>query len=685
MGERPRDPEEEGQQFLKEKYQELPNSPEVESAVKRQEIRTGEKVTKKPEKIGAYLDRLQEVFDNPDEAKRERVVDVLKEKLHEQFVIKEIPESYFVLQQKIARERGHGDVAITDTARAEAKDTITKDQEQSLDNWVDYLGSKDATYPNWLKYWAFRSVTSLSSYDKEKHEFKKRSKDTVAPFPDINREALAYVLDAVEKKRTGKAEEITDEDWAKLLKTENFGKLYAHAIEKVTPASEAEKENIKGEWVKYEQGSDAKPLYESLQGKGTGWCTAGESMAKTQLEAGDFYVFYSNDAQGLPKTPRVAIRMENGEIAEVRGVEAEQNLEGVMVDIAKEKYSTLPGGEKYEKRASDMKRLTEIGKKFTLDLETAVENEFGDLGGMSVKWIEEEKEKLRQKNRQVVLSKEELSFLYEIGGKIEGFGYQKDPRISEIKASRDQKKDYAEIFDCTLEQVILAGFEINDRIVVVVGDLKLGGLTTMFSDLKFILGNADFHNAGLENLGQLEEIQGNVKFASSEIKSLGKLRSIGGDADFKFCKIGDLGKLKTIRGNAYFSQAEIKSLGELESIEGRANFERSKIKSLGQLKTIGGGVDFDGSEVEDLGQLQSIGGTALFERSKIKSLGQLETIGGDANFESSQVSNLGKLQSVGGNVFAHSEFVQDWEDGSDESANLSFDDIKVGGSVIRAY
>ena len=58
-----------------------------------------------------------------------------------------------------------------------------------------------------------------------------------------------------------------------------------------------EKENIQGEWIKYEQGSDAKPLYESLQGHGTGWCTAGESTAETQLKAGDFYVFYTKDKQ----------------------------------------------------------------------------------------------------------------------------------------------------------------------------------------------------------------------------------------------------------------------------------------------------------------------------------------------------------------------------------------------------
>ncbi len=196
----------EGGDFLKEKYPDLPKSPEVESAVKRQEIREDEKVGNDPkEKIGAYLDRLNEIFNPEDVDKKERRVDILKDKLHEKFVIKEIPESYFKQQQRMAREQGHGDIEITDQLRQEALKTISADQAQSLDNWIDYLGSEDATYPDWLKYWAFRSITQLSQYDKEAHEFKRRSKSTTAPFPDINREALAYVLDAVEKQQKEKA------------------------------------------------------------------------------------------------------------------------------------------------------------------------------------------------------------------------------------------------------------------------------------------------------------------------------------------------------------------------------------------------------------------------------------------------------------------------------------------------
>ena len=471
----------EGEQFLNKKYPDLQKSPEVESASRRKEVRTGKKPKDKNEKVGAHLERLEEIFNTDDESKKEFRINFLKEKLRDKFVMKEIPESYFKNQQRIAREQGHGDIEINDQLQEETKTTIIADQKQSLDNWINYLGSRDATYPNWLKYWAFRSITQLSQYDKEAHEFKKRSKSTTAPFPDINREALAYVLDAVEKKQKGQSQEITDEAWEKLLKTQNFAKLYAHAIEKITPASEEEKENIQGQWVKYDQGSDPKPLYESLQGHGTGWCTAGESTAEAQLKLGDFYVYYTKNQQGDYKIPRVAIRMQEGEIAEVRGINVEQNLESVMTDITKEKMQTLPGGERYEKKVSDMKRLTEINGKFisTKDLYESLKKPVEVVSSKERNKIRDKIEEIELKNRAVELTKEELKFLYEIDVPIEGFGYQKDPRIEDITNTRDKRSDIALATGCKPEEISLTKEEaLQGNIKYHYGYLDLRGLTS---------------------------------------------------------------------------------------------------------------------------------------------------------------------------------------------------------------
>lgn len=99
------------------------------------------------------------------------------------------------------------------------------------------------------------------------------------------------------------------------------------------------------------KGSDPTALYESLQGYGTGWCTAGKEVARIQLQGGDFYVFYTKDEKGRKVIPRIAIRMENGQVAEVRGIESNQNMEANMVEVAREKNITLYRVEiKFEKK-----------------------------------------------------------------------------------------------------------------------------------------------------------------------------------------------------------------------------------------------------------------------------------------------------------------------------------------------
>lgn len=428
--------------FLKSKYN-LHNAPETESAAKRTEKRTGEKVPQDPEaRIQNYLDRFRDIIERKEPAKRERGIEALKKVLHDRFIIKEdeIPESYFEGQKRLAREQGHGDIEISDELRRQLTEVIITDQKGSLDQWIDYLASSDATYPDWLKYYAFRSVLSMGEYDKEKKQFTKRSKGTVKPFPDINREALAYVLDAIEKKYQGRIPSETDPEFKKYLAGENFAKLYAFAIDKVTPATESALANIKGEWVKYRQGRDHMPLVDSLQGRGTGWCTAGESTAKAQLEAGDFYVYYSFDEKGKPNVPRAAIRMQGDGIAEIRGIAHEQNLDPYVNDIVKSKLAEFPDGKAYEKKSEDMKKLTEIEKKT----------------------------RVGQK-----LTKDELIFLYEIDSSIEGFGYQRDPRIKEIRDQRNAKDDMLIVFECSSEQVAENINEVSENTQAYLGEWNM--------------------------------------------------------------------------------------------------------------------------------------------------------------------------------------------------------------------
>lgn len=296
----------------------------------------------------------------------------------------------------------------------------------------------------------------MGDYDKEKKSFTKRSKDTVKPFPDINREALAYVLDAVSKKYGKQHIELLalneeeKKEFEQLLQGENFGKLYAWALEKTAVPPQEGLENIRGKWVKYPQNSDHLPLVESLQGHGTNWCTAGESTAEAQLRGGDFYVYYSLDKQGQPTIPRVAIRMQGNQIAEVRGIAKEQNLDPQIGGVVQEKLKSFPDGLKYEKRVGDMKLLTEIEQKI-----------------------------LRQGSGQAKLTKEELLFLYEVESKIEGFGYQRDPRIKELRDQRNPEEDMLIIFECTRDQIAHNSKEINQNPKAYLGKLEPGIFTKL--------------------------------------------------------------------------------------------------------------------------------------------------------------------------------------------------------------
>lgn len=327
----------------------------------------------------------------------------------------DVPESYFAFQRRIAREQGHGDIEITPDMRRQLIEAAQADQRGSLEKWVEYLGGDDGSYPDWFKRYAWDSVTKLGAYDKEKAKFGRRDATTVAPYPELNREALAYTYDTVKKFHV-LGEKIDDNKLTQILKEGSFGRLYAHAITEVTPDNPELLNSVEGSWTLFNQTHDprtARRLSGSLQGHGTGWCTAGESTAAAQLSAGDFYVYYTRDEDGRDTVPRVAVRMQSGEVAEVRGVLPNQNMEPIMADIVNDKLRTLPGGEQYVRRAEDMKRLT--------DLENTLKN-----------------------NPDMVLSSADLAFLYELHRDIDGFGYERDPRIDEIKARRGER-DYPEI------------------------------------------------------------------------------------------------------------------------------------------------------------------------------------------------------------------------------------------------
>lgn len=407
----------EGGQFLHEKNPDLHKTPEVELTAAY--LRTGgDRVPNQPaDKLAAHLDFLADpdyVNDGiltGDRGSIERQV--------EAHVIapQDVPEKHFEKLAERMHEQGHGEVEtlmaqMTPEMRNAEIEALQADQRASLNKWVEYLGGQDGAYPDWFKHYAWKSVTRLGVYNKETQEFSTRSNNsrgTVAPYPELNREALAYVYDKLNKTRI-QAEQVEDEQLQKLLEKADFGKLYVHAVMETAPSDPELLKQIEGSWKKFDQTSDprvARRLAESLQGHGTGWCTAGESTANNQLSNGDFYVYYTKDEDGKDTIPRVAIRMQNGEVAEVRGINPAQELEPDLADIASEQLKGLPGGEAYIKKADDMKRLTTIDKHL-------------------------------KANPGVALAEADIRFLYELDHDIQGFGYERDPRIDAVRQARGE-------------------------------------------------------------------------------------------------------------------------------------------------------------------------------------------------------------------------------------------------------
>lgn len=461
----------ENPRFLPEKYTDLSGSKPVERAVAKK-IRGGEKgPTTKEDRIQAYLDRLEHlVIDPKKKQKREMLgneprphalVNHLREMIMRKYVRAnkgKMAKGAARVEERAAREMGI-EAHYGEQELEQRGEIAVEDLEKSLDQWISYLSDANEPYPTWFRYYVFRNVLDLGDYDKDKGEFTKRSQGSTRLFPDIDRGALAYVQQMIEAakdpamlgrlqkaQRVAANQDLPPDQIITKEKALNFAKLsfarqYTEGIRQAGEITPDMRQETRGQWVKYQKGTDPTALWASLQNKGIAWCTKGFATAETQLKGGDFYVYYTSDKQSKPSIPRIAIRMQEDRIGEVRGVaDNDQNLESNMAEIAEGKMKGLPGAEKYKKISEDMKLLTAIEKKMK--------------SGQN-------------------LGRDELIFLYEISGQIEGFGYQKDPRIAELRKQRNPKEDAPIVLSCQPNEIAWSQDEINGRTRAYIGKLDV--------------------------------------------------------------------------------------------------------------------------------------------------------------------------------------------------------------------
>ena len=376
-----------GEKFINKLFQWLYNSNEVQNSREKSDDR----ITS----IAKYMERLESIHQRGNTEHRK---DLLKSLYFRKYII-----NYSDIPKDMNKNE---------------KQRIIKNQKQTLGEWLDYLTEPTNPYPMWLKFWIFQSVIKMGTKDQTTGFYNKRAKKTLAPFPSVNPEIIAKCVDILLKEI--KKEGITtnhfedDKELQKLVENGNFSKMYSFFEKKYKKSVKSN--TSEGIWIKYNQGSkeEAIKLSKSLEGKNTGWCTAGEDIAIYQVcdpyEGGDFYVYYTKDNEGKYTNPRIAIRMIGKEIiGEIRGILEHQNLEESMIDILEKKLKSMNLSSEevssHIKAIEDLKELSIIADKM----------------------------KLNQK-----LSKREIYNLYT---KKYGFGWQNDPRVKKIINKRSIVND----------------------------------------------------------------------------------------------------------------------------------------------------------------------------------------------------------------------------------------------------
>ena len=542
------------------------------------------------ERLFKYFERLEELHKKVANSESKTGEKLLKSFYYDLYVIKpeDIPESYFQKQISIARERGYGNIELTPVNRKQMIDQIIEDQKESLDKWIEYFlyNEESKSYEMWEKYWVFQGLQSLGKYDKEKGKFSKRDKNTVYPFPPVEKEYVFTTLKLMEDYIKGKD---TEDEIKSALGSGNFKLLYEYVIRQSLLKGEHQSNTTQGKWVKYEQGSDYNILRNSLQGYYTGWCTAaGENFAKGQLSNGDFYVYYTLDKNGEAKVPRIAIRMDGKDkIGEIRGIADNQNMEPEMLPILEEKLKEFSDREKYLKKEHDMKLLTLIDKKVNSDKELTID---------------------------------EIAFLYEIEEEISGFGQDHDPRIEEIKSKRNAIQDLNKVFASgkTFKRIML--FNLRN-----VTDLKLP--ETVDGDLILDVSNAN-------GLKLPQSIGGNLIL--NKLKSAVGLKlpqSIGGNLALNnLTSVKELVLPQTVGGNLeLWNLAIAKGLELPQSIGGNLDLRRLiSAEGLKLPQSIGGNLCLNElTSAKGLELPQSIGGNLDLSRLiSVEGLRLPQTIGG---------------------------------------------------------
>ena len=368
-----------------------------------------------------------------------------------------------------------------------------------------------------------------------------------------------------------------------------------------------------GRWLKFEGKTSNQDKYiENAQQlaslvQDTPWCT--KTLAATQLEQGDFFVFIDNDGK-----PHIAVKMNGNEIDEVRGLkggnaqELEEEYRKVALEFLEKNKNIKYGKEWIEKEEWNKRLISYIKQHEAGTFSTENNPRFVD----DVMFFNDYKAHFSSNSNRDRIFKILKS--------------NKNPDMTTALTKR---------FDCKLEDLFIGNLDRNN--------FPENNETIICGQVKF---NGTFSEKQLEVLDKIKRIHSIEANMNHTIQSMNSLTVIDGNANFYWTPIQSMNSLTSIGGNANFEKSEIQSMNSLTSIGGNADFHDSKIQSMDSLMSIGGDAQFLYSNIHSMNSLTSIGGSAYFDNSKIQDLSSLQIVEGNLSLLFSPIQELPSLMYV---------------------------------------
>lgn len=274
-----------------------------------------------------------------------------------------------------------------------------------------------------------------------------------------------------------------------------------------------------GYWVSYSNRKGTKnyqDYYNDLIGYigQINWIVKDINRVKDAMDKNELYheiMVYFSIAENGQATPSLMIQLtEDGDICNIKGRGFGYIDDNNLIKVLKARIQNMEIPEKIMQQLQD------------LDLLVAIE---------------------RKVDNGEELTKEDISFIYEIERKINRIGYEyreEDPRITKIKQNRNLKSDMAKLFDCLEEQVGTSPEDLNRELSVYFGNIEdFSSFCTDYRFPRIVVGSIMSHMEYAMNVEFPHTITGSL--------SLPRLETISNVVFPEKCNYIELDNLSNIK------------------------------------------------------------------------------------------------------------------------------------------